>query len=361
MLKRRMKQLLALFLCGLLVQPLQVVAEPAAAAPGAVLGSVTSRGSVHVGDAQVPGMSALFSGDQVRTGVGSALIQYQDGVRVILGTGSLASFSSARVELQKGQMSFTTKSGGPQFAASTLRIEPASAKSAANVTLADHKATVAVTEGSLRVVDPSGVQLASLRAGEARLFEEASAAAPSPAPPAAAVPPVPQAGGGTGISRAWLLVLGIGMVAIPLGIAKGLRGNDADTCGDELQTQLSQAQAQAAALQTQVRNLQTNLNRLSAAAARQNVVISNLPGLLAEANRLETQANDAQSRITRLLNDIDGPCGSISSTQRAELQTATNDLNNVFQATQTLSNTSSQVFSQYRNVISDTQLLPFLP
>jgi len=351
MLKLRMKQLLALFLCGLLVRPLSVVAEPAAA-PGAVLGSVTSRGSVHVGDSQIPGMSALFSGDQVRTGVGSALIQYQGGARVILGIESQASFSSARVELQKGQMSFTSESGGPQFAASTLRIEPVSAKSAANVTLTDHKATVAVTEGSLRVVDPSGVRLASLRAGEVRLFEEASAAAPSPAPPAAAAPPAPQIGSGAG-NRTWLLVLSaVGMVAIPLAIAKGLRGNDADTCGDELRTQLNQAQAQAAALQTQVRNLQTNLNGLSGAAVRQNVVIGNLPGLLAEANRLETQLSDARSRITRLQNDIDGPCGSISSAQRGELQTATNDLNNLFQATQTLSNATSQVLNQYGNVFS---------
>ena len=141
-------------------------------------------------------------------------------------------------------------------------------------------------------------------------------------------------------------------MATSLGIAKGLRGNDADTCGDELRTQLSQAQAQAAALQAQVRNIQTNLNGLSAAAARQNVVISNLPGVIAEANRLQTQLDDVQNRITRLLNEIDGPCGSISSTQRAELQTTTNDLNNLFQATQTLSNVSSQILNQYANVFS---------
>jgi hypothetical protein len=356
MLKLRVKQLLALFLCGLLARP-TLMAEPA---PAAVLGSVTSRGTVRVGSALVPGMSALFSGDQVRTGAGSALIQYQGGARVILGLESLASFSSERVELQKGLMSFATQSGGPLFAAKTLRIEPASAKSAANVTLLDHKATVAVTEGSLRVVDPSGVQLAALRAGEARLFEEVSALPPSPRPlplPAAA----PQQAGGGGLSRWWLVALGIGSVAIPLGIAKGLRGNDAEACGDLLQAQLAQALAQVAALQTQIRNLQTNLNTLSAAAARQGVVISNLPALMAEANRLQTELNSAQSRITRLQNEVSGPCGSVSAAETAEVQLAMNELNNLFLSTQALANVSSQVFSQNDNVISNVTLLPILP
>ena len=146
MLKLRMKQTLALFLAGLLVYPM-----PIAAAPGAALGSVTPRGVVNVDNVRVPGMSALFSGDQVRTGAGSALIQYEDGARVVLGLESQASFSSSRVELKQGQMSFSTKAGGPLFAASTLRIEPVGSKSAADVTYMDHKATVAVTEGVFRV------------------------------------------------------------------------------------------------------------------------------------------------------------------------------------------------------------------
>jgi hypothetical protein len=345
-----MRQLLALFLCGLLVRPLPVVAEPAAA-PGAVLGSVTSRGSVHVGDSQIPGMSALFSGDQVRTGVGSALIQYQDGVRVILGAGSLASFSSTRVELQKGQMSFATESGGPQFAASTLRIEPVSTKSAANVTLADHKATVAVTEGSLRVVDPSGVQLASLRAGEARLFEEVSPALPSPPSAQPAATP-PQAGGG-GLSRWWLAVLGIGAVAIPLGIAKGLRGNDVDGCTDQLRTQLLDAQAQTTALQTQVRDLQTRAASLAAAAARDGVILPDLPGTIANLSQVEAQVNSTQSEITRALSDFSG--GDCSSAQLSQVPTLLRAQQEAFTAVQSASNRLNRSEVQYNTDPSSTR------
>ena len=88
-------------------------------------------------------------------------------------------------------MSFQTAAGSAMvFAVSTLRLEPSTAKAAANVTLKDSKASVAVTEGTLNVVDPSGVQLASLHAGDARLFEEAAAAVPGPASSPAAAPPV---------------------------------------------------------------------------------------------------------------------------------------------------------------------------
>ena len=226
MLKLKLKPVLALFLCGLFVRPLPMLAEPEATTPpGAVLGSVSSSGVVHVGEVQVPGMSALFSGDQVRTLAGNAMMQYQGGMRVALGNVSLANFSSDRVELQKGKRSFSTETGKPLFAASTLRIEPTSAKSAVNVTLQDRKATVAVTEGTFKGVDLSGAQLAALRASEARLFVEASAALPNP-PAAAAVAPPPQGGGGSAMNRGWLVALGVGIVGVSLAIAALIRAND---------------------------------------------------------------------------------------------------------------------------------------
>ena len=76
--------------------------------------------------------------------------------------------------------------GGPAFAASTLRLEPLAAHSAASVSLNDGKAQATVTEGAWRVLDPSGAQLVSLKAGETALLAMASAAALSPAASSAA-------------------------------------------------------------------------------------------------------------------------------------------------------------------------------
>jgi hypothetical protein len=306
MLKLRMKQTLALFLCGLLMRPL-----PAIAAPGAALGSVTPRGIVNVDNVQVPGMSALFSGDQVRTGTGSALIQYEEGARVVLGLESQASFSATRVELKKGQMSFSTKAGGPLFAASTLRIEPVGNKSAANVTYVDHKATVAVTEGSFRIVDPSGEQLASLRAGEARLFEEVAAS--EPAPPAAAAPAAPPAAPqiGGGGNRAWLLALGVGIVGTSLGIAALLRASDADDRADEAldaanatRSEIDAARAQAAALSAQISALQAQLASAQATSSQQAAQIAELNTRLEAAQAALSQAQANLSSQTQLIQNL---------------------------------------------------------
>ena len=368
MLNLKMKQLLALFLCGLVIRPMPMMAAPDTAAPSrAVLGSVTSRGMVRVGEVQVPGMSALFSGDQVRTLAGDALIQYQDGVRVILGNESSASFSSARVELQKGQMSFRTETKGPLFAASSLRIEPTSEKSAANVTLQDRKATVAVTEGSLKVVDPSGVQLAALRVGEARLFEEAAAAMPSPPAAAPAVPP--QAGGGSG-SRAWLVALGIGVVGTSLGIAGLVRANDADSRADQAatdanqaraqaqaaQAQLAAAQAQTAALTTQVNALRAQLTALQTQVGAAGLQISNLAAALARLNGLESQLNNVQNQITQLLADIARQGGVATAAQISQLQSLGGTLSSLFQAVQSATDLVNGIVNEVIRIFSGTRL-----
>ena len=308
MLQLRIKQTLAVALCVALIRPTPMMSEPA---PGAVLGSVTPRGEVNVGDVRLPGMTALFAGDHVRTSTGSAMIQYQDGPRVVLGVQSQASFSPSRVELQKGQMSFSTEAGGPLFAASTLRIEPIEAKSAADVTYLDHKATVSVTEGSFHVVDPSGVQLASLRTGEARLFEEASAAVPGP--PAAAAPPAvpapPQIGGGNS-NRTWLLALGVGIVGTSLGIAGLVRASDADDRADQAAQSANQARSDAAAAQAQIASLQAQAAALSAqiAALQASAVspqqIQELASAVGSVQAIQTSLSSSQARINELVNSI---------------------------------------------------------
>ena len=174
------KQLLAVLLSILLIDPSPLMAALSGSAPRSVMASVTSRGTVRVGETLVPSLGVLFSDDQVQSNLGSAIIQYEQGPRVLLATESSAQFTSSHVQLQRGQMVFRTVSGsGPAFAASTLRLEPATTKTIAHVTLQDKKASVSVTKGTLNIVDPSGVRLASLSAGQASVFQEASAALPA--------------------------------------------------------------------------------------------------------------------------------------------------------------------------------------
>lgn len=346
MLRLKSKQLLVLLLCAVLIRPTPIIAAPASSA---VLGSVTPRGEVQVGSVRLPGMSALVAGDHVKTSTGSAMIQYQNGPRVVLGIESQASFSPSRVELQKGQMSFSTEAGGPMFTASTLRIEPTEAQSAADVTYLDHKATVSVTQGSFRVVDPSGVQLASLRTGEARLFEEAPAPAPAPAPSAAAplpaAPPPPQIGSGS--NRAWLLALGIGIVGTSLGIAGLVRASDADDRADEAAAAANQARsdaaaaaadassalAQAAALQAQLATLQSQLSATTAATQ--------------QLASLQNQLNSTQTSLSELVSQIVAQGGSATAAQLSQLQSLTSQLKSLFQAAQQTINDLVSNLSQY--------------
>ncbi len=328
MLTMSARQLLSLLLIALLVHPSSLVSATASSGPRAVLGSVTSYGSVRVGDVPMPSSGTLFSGDQVQTQLGTAMVQYREGPRVLLTSESLANFSSSEIQLQKGSMSFWAVSeSGPTFAASTLRLEPASAKAAADVILEGKKASVLVTEGTVKVVDPSGAQIASLRAGEARLFEEAAAAAlPSPA----AAPP--QAGTGMS-SRAWLIALGVALVGTSLGIAGLLRANDADDRADKAQAAATAAQTQAdqartlvtqlqstnAALQAQVRTLQTQLASISTYLQGEDALLRRLSAAVAELSQLEAELAAIDAQIAPLLAIV-AQGGRLTDAQISTLQ-----------------------------------------
>jgi len=105
-------------------------------------------------------------------------------------------------------MTFRTVSlDGPVYAASTLRLGPLTSESAASVTLSDGKVSVAVSEGSLRIVDSATGQVLTLKAGETRPFLVASSNAASPAPASRVPTAAPQSGGG-GRAALWLLIVG---------------------------------------------------------------------------------------------------------------------------------------------------------
>jgi hypothetical protein len=357
----------------LMLNPPSIVAASAGTTSQGVLGSITSHGSVRVGEMFVPSEGTLFSGDRVQTNNGSAVIQYRDGARIMLASGSLASFAPAGMQLEKGLMSFQTVAGnGMIFAVSTLRLEPTTAKAAANVTLKDSKASVAVTEGTLKVVDPSGVQLASLHAGDARLFEEAGSAVPSsPASsPAAASSAAPPQGGGGSSHNGWKIALGAAVVGVGIGVAALVRANDSSDSADKanasaaianaaaasasadaasakalaaqlqsqvaaLTTQLSAAQAQLttiqgqstqsaaliAQLQTQIAAVTTQLNAANASlstlqgqSTQSSALVaqlqSQIAALTAQANALIAQAAALQTKLTQVCNAISAttPC-----------------------------------------------------
>ena len=283
--------------CSLVLAVLMLDPRPMwAASPAAVLGSISAYGTVAVGEVSAPAEGTLFSGDLVNTRVGSAVIQYREGTRVLLAMESTAQFTSSGVQLQKGQMTFRSAAEqGLVFNASSLRLEPLAANSTANVILNDGKASVAVTEGAVQVVDPTGARLASLQAGEARLF--AMAAPPAAAPAAAAPAPAaaaPQVGGGNTV---WLLALGVAATGAVLGVAGLMRANNAnddlDAAQDQiagLQGDLNTAKGQITTLQSQQAGLQTALNAANA----------QITTLLAQVNSATTQTQQLSALVTQL-------------------------------------------------------------
>ncbi|MBI3895578.1 MAG: hypothetical protein HY313_06575 [Acidobacteria bacterium] len=304
-----LKQLLAVLLSVALVNPAPMsAASVETVSPPSTLGSITVNGSVQVREIQVPTMSTLFSGDRVQTGQGNAIVQYKEGPRVLLGSESAANFSTSEVQLQKGQMTFETSGKPVIFAASTLRLEPAAGKSAANVTVQDKTASVSVSEGSVRVMDPSGTKLADLKAGDARLFEKVAA---PPPPPAAAPAAAPQMGGGGG---AWLVALAAGIVGTSLGIAALVRANNAEDAADDAQATAEAAQSQVAAiqstnaaLQTQVNSLNSQLVSLNAFATAQkasNAELIKLEAAQAQVNQIQRDLETVQQDIDRLQTEL---------------------------------------------------------
>ena len=329
------REFTALLLTLLIATPPRIAGAANGPVARAAVGSIESRGAVRIGEVLTPSQNTLFAGDRVQTNNGGAVIQYRQGSRVVLASETVADFAPARVQLEKGLMTFETASNsGMIFAASTLRLEPASSKTAANVTFTNSKASIAVTQGTLKVVDPSGLQLASLNAGEARMFEEAlatpePASASSPSPSAPAAPP--QAGGGNG-GHKWVLALGAAVVGVSLGVAGIVRANDANSRADSSASTLAQVQSQNAALATQVQAaqasaaaLQARLNAIGANAAAVASISASLSAQIAILGQAQSQLNNIVSQLA---------AGQITSAQAAQQLAALQSI--ITQATQAI-------------------------
>ena len=196
-----------------------------AASSAAVLGSINSYGPVMVGESAAAPEATLFAGDLVDTKTGNAVVQYKQGSRILLAKSSSALFSSASVELKKGQMTF--RSASPKeivFQATSLRLEPVTKKTLANVTVDEGKASISVQEGAIRAVDPSGKVLGEIPAGKTQLFAMAvppsASAAPSAPAASAAAPPV------TSAATAIWLALGVAAATTATFVTAAVTDND---------------------------------------------------------------------------------------------------------------------------------------
>jgi len=332
MFRMNFKQMLSVFLAILMLRPFPMQAAPTPA----VLGSISSYGAVTVGELSAPAENTLFAGDLVSTRIGSAVIQYKQGTRVLLTMDSSAQFTPSAVQLQKGQMTFRSSSvQGPVFQASSLRLEPTVASSSANVILNDGKASVAVTEGAVRVVDPTGAPLASIQAGEARLFAMASAAAAPAAPPTASAA-APQAGGGNG--TVWLLALGVAAAGASLGIAGLIRANNANDSADASKATLATLQSQNAALQTSLTKAIADLATLRAQVSAFTTSSAQLAAIIKALDDAQTQANVLHNQVNALQAQINAAIASGNTSQLNSLIASQNAVLNQLTALQTTIN-----------------------
>ena len=287
------------------------------------VGMIETHGAVRVGGVVTPSSSTLFAGDRVQTESGGASVRYRQGDQIILASESIAAFNPSKIQLEKGLMTFqTTSVSGIEFSAATLRLEPSSPKTSVNVTLRNNHASVAVSEGSLNVVDPSGIQLASLRAGEARMFEEApSSSAPSPA----AAPASPAAQKGSMMAHHKWLIVGLASAITAGAVGAGLAMHSNDSSNND-SAELAALREQAAALQASATALQTRIAGLNQNDPNVRTAVTNLQSQLAQINTLQQQlpggntagAAGAISQINNSLNAISGSLpGPVISTTRA--------------------------------------------
>jgi len=349
-----------------MLNPAGLFAASADASARSVVGSIASRGAVKVGEIAMPAEGTIFSGDRVETNNGSATIQYKGGARVVLGSDTSANFASSQVRLDNGVMSFQTVSNGVVFAASTLKLEPATPKSAANLTLQNNKASVAVTEGTVKVIDPSGVQLASLTAGEARLFEEAPATPASASAPAAP----PQSGGGSSStasnhSRRWLISLGAAVVGGSLGVAGLVHANDSNSRADSQASLAAQIGAQNAALSIQINALkaqaaalQAFANAVSSNSAQQQALIQQLTAAAADLASIEAQLASLQQQTSTLLAAIAAQGGVATPAQLSQLQSLASQQSNLNGRLQSTTNTINTVNNNLRNISTPPTVSP---
>ncbi len=201
----------------------------AAMADAAAIGTLSAYGEVRLGSAEAPSGATVFDGQRVTTGAGGeAVIALGDTTRIALGRATQARLSTEGIVLERGSARFETAPKQAPIFAAGLRLEPEAGTSSVEASLRSRgRVNVAVLSGGIRVLDPSGAALASVRAGQALLFglagqeqqgqEKGQGRSGGQAPGGPGAKP---AGGKSGGSHTALyVVIGAGAAAAGVGIA----------------------------------------------------------------------------------------------------------------------------------------------
>lgn len=146
-----------------------------------VIGVAMANGEFTVNSARVQSNATVFEGSTIETRAVSSKLELDSGARVQLGADSKGHIYRDRMVLERGVGQFDS-GRNYEVQAGLLRVAPTDPNSTATVAFRDAGVVqVAALHGSVRVMDPRGLLVANIAAGEALDFnmQGAGAAAPS--------------------------------------------------------------------------------------------------------------------------------------------------------------------------------------
>jgi len=144
------------------------------------IGVASARGSFRIDNAPVAGNGTIFEGTTIETNKASGELRLIDGVRMALGAETRGKVYRDRLVLERGagQLSNASRYG---VEANSLRVIPSGAEAVGRVSIrGGNRVQVAALAGGFRVVNASGLMIASVAAGRTLEFEtSAGASGPS--------------------------------------------------------------------------------------------------------------------------------------------------------------------------------------
>ena len=314
------------------------------------VGSLTTfGGTTELSGIGVRSGAAVFPGDTIKTGPGSALFTLSGGKTIRIGANSevrVGKDSSAVVEILKGMSRMSSKSEPVTMLASNWRLQGQPDSTTGLLTVD----VVRESDGKVSLNVASGQVVARSDRGEAVMVAQVGRPVMLPASMPAA-PDTPQAGGGSsksssGTDKAKVLAYLIGAAGIGLGVA-ALASREDNT---DLRTQLASLSTRNAALSSQITSLSTQLQAVAAAA-------QSIKGLSDQLNAVLQQLNTAQSQLATIQSQINTLVAKVASGQPLSAAEQA-QLTSLQQQQATLAATVSSAASRAQTIINQISSTP---